>query len=169
MSEHITLLAKNIEVDTLQKTVVKLSYDLATVTHEHGVLKTAYNQLHETAAKQADEMSKANVALILEKNAIDECRGRQQTTIAGLEDDILSARHQLEREQIIHAHIFAEIKSGSAIIMLPNHKSLGPGKVKKADLRVETGHGQTLAGIVTYIDDLYQKVDNPELRRLLRA
>jgi hypothetical protein len=167
MSEHITLLAKNIEVDTLQKTVVKLSYDLAAVTHEHGVLKTAYNQLHETAAKQADDMSQANVALILEKNAVDECRGRQQTTIAGLEDDILSARHQLEREQIIHAHIFAEIKNGSAIILLPNHKSLG--KVKKADLRIETDHGQTLSGIVTYIDDLYQKIDNPELRRLLRA
>lgn len=167
MSEHIQLLAKNIEIDTLQKNVVTLSLNLANVTHDLDTLKRAYNQLNENAVKQADEMSKANVALVLEKNDIEEARGRQKIILSGLEDDILSARHQLEREQIIHAHIFAEIKNGSSLIYLPNHPSLG--KVKKADLRIEVNNGSTLSGIITDIDNRYQKVDNPELRRLFKA
>jgi len=167
MSEHVQLLAKNIEIDTLQKTVVKLSLDLATVTHEQGLLKNAYNQLNENAVQQADQMSKANVALVLEKNAVEEARGRQQERIQEMEDDLTGVRHEKDRHEIIYTHIFSEIKNGSSIIMLPGHKSLG--KVKKTDLRIELNSGHTLSGIVTYIDNLYQQIDNPELRRLLRA
>lgn len=166
MSEHVQLLAKNIEIKTLQGTVVQLSHDLAHVTHEHGTLKAAYNQLHENALKQADEMSKANVALVLEKNTLIEAQTNQKNRIVDTDEVVVGLKHQLEREQIIHDHIFAEIRNGSELIMLPGHHSLG--KVKKASLRVET-EGQTLSGIVTYIDNLYQQIDNPELRRLLRA
>lgn len=165
MSEHITLLAKNIEIATLQKTVVALSLDLASVTHDHGLLRNAYNQLNENAVKQADEMSKANVALVLEKNGIEEARGRQQDRIIDMEEDLTGLRHEKERREIISAHIFAEIKDGSSIIFLPAHPSLK--KLKKTDLRIEL-QGQTFSGMITYIDDLYQQLDNPELRRLLK-
>lgn len=166
MSEHIQLLAKSIEIDSLQKTVVRLSHDLAHVTHEHGALKTAYNQLNENALKQADEMSKANVALVLEKNALIEAQTQQKNRIVDTDEQVVGLKHQLEREQIIYNHIFQEIKSGSELIMLPSHPTLG--KVKKSDMKLDT-QGQTLSGLMDYIDNLYQRVDNPELRRLLRA
>lgn len=167
MSEHVQLLAKNIEIKTLQGTVVQLSHDLASVTHEHTLLRNAFNQLNENAVKQADDLSKANVALVLEKNVIEEARGRQQERIQDMEEDLTGLRHEKERREIITNHVFKEIKGGSSIVYLPHHASLGK-KVKKTDLRIELNAGHTLSGIVTHIDDMYQKLDNPELRRLLK-
>ena len=167
MSEHVQLLAKNIEIDTLQKTVVKLSLDLATVTHEQGLLKHAYNQLNENAVQQADQMSKANVALVLEKNGIEEARGRQQERIQEMEEDLTGLRHEKERREILSDFIFRSIQDGSNTFDLPGHASL-PKKTRKSDLRVYTD-GQTHSGLITQLDDMYQKLDNPELRRLLRA
>ena len=166
MSDHVQLLAKNIEIKTLQGTVVRLSHDLASITHEQQLLRDAFNQLAENATKQADEMSKANVALVLDKNTIEEARGRQQDIIHDLEETVTSLRHQRDRQEIIANHIFSQIKDGSSIFQLPSHPSL-PKKTRRADLHMRTD-GQTLSGMITYIDDMYQKLDNPELRRLLK-
>ncbi|MNQ82688.1 hypothetical protein D3C85_977460 [compost metagenome] len=164
MSDQINLLAKSIEVDTLQKTVVSISRNLAEVTLDNQTIRTAYAQLNEDSTKRLDELSKANVALVLEVNEVKACQGRQQTIIQNMEDDLVGLRHQRDRREIIWNFAFPWLRDGMAI-KLPHHESLG--KIKKADLKLNPEH-MTAEGVLDHIDNLYQQVDNPELRRLLR-
>lgn len=165
MSDPINMLAKSIEIDTLQKTVVSLSRNLAEVTLDNQAVRAAYTALNEDSTKRLDELSKANVALVLEKNDVKAAQERQQNIIHDTSDKIIGLRHQLERHEIIWGFLFRRMVHGHAI-ELPRHASLGK-TTKKSELLPDID-SQTSEGLLTYIDNLYQKLDNPELRRLLR-
>jgi hypothetical protein len=164
MSE-VNLLAKSIEIDTLQKMLTQLSTSLATVTLENRDLNHSFKQSLEDNLKKIEELSSANVSLVVSRNEVHAQLTVQQERIRDMEDDLTGVRHEKERHEIINDFIFTQIKDGSMIIYLPSHTSIK--KIKKVDLRI-TLEGQTLSGMVTYIDDMYQQLDNPELRRLLK-
>lgn len=165
MSEVI-LLAKSIEIDSQQKTIVQLSDSLARITIESRDLHTAFRQSQEDHLKKIEELSSANVSLVVSHNEVHAQLTVEQERIRDMEETITDLRHEKDRQEIIANYIFSEIKGGSSIFQLPSHPSL-PKKTRKADLHMCTD-GQTLSGMIPYIDDMYQQLDNTELRQVLK-
>lgn len=165
MSE-VTLLAKSIEIDSQQKTIVQLSDSLARITIESRDLHTAFRQSQEDHLKRTDELSAANVALILEKNESEAARGRQQQRIQEMEDDLTELRSEKERHEIINRFIFAELKDGIGKIDLPYISKTRKG-MKVSDRKLDATNF-TYDGLITHIDDFYQELDNAQLRKVLK-
>jgi len=175
---NIQLAAKSLELNLAQQSIASLALQLTKAQAELGSVKTALKVQAEEALKQIETLNTSNVGLLKSLQVTREAGAAQaekdNNTIASLGDevqdlqeDMTGLRHELERREIICGFLFEQQKKYD-IVPLPYHESLGKKAKTKADLQLVTDR-YTFSAALTYIDDLYQKLDNPELRGLLKG
>lgn len=173
MSHEKEALASAIRIDSLEQTVVRLSNDLASVTLDLKAQVTYGKETAENAARQSLEVQQTNLSLLTRTRDQDEVIAdlgeklkTAERTVTDQEEALQGYEHQLARRDIISAFLVRNLRNGRVDVKLPRHETQKKA-VKSSELIVHMD-SHTYAGAVEYVDTLYQQLDNPELRRLLR-
>ena len=167
-------LASAIRIDSLELTIVRLSNDLAAVTLDVKKQVQYGKNLADTTTARIAELEESNVALL-------QCVAVQDETILKLNADLASTKdsdqdkkdalegleHQLYRHDLISAYLVRSLLSGKTTIKLPRHAS-HPKALKSAEFQLDM-MVNTHEAALNYIDSLYSKLNNFELRSQLRG
>lgn len=167
-------LASAIRIDSLELTIVRLSSNLASVTLDVKKQVEYGKKLAETTTARITELEESNVALLQCVAVQDETVLKLNADLASVKDsdqdkkdELESLEHQLYRHDLISAYLVRSLLSGKTIIKLPRHAS-HPKAIKATEFQLDmTVHTHEAA--LNYIDSLYSKLNNFELRSHLRG